>query len=141
MPTSAQAQPATAATSQLTEANHFELSNGSLSITYTASDLLGRPHLSYQDGKQTRTYIGDQIQQEETALGQLLSVADVAVDFITQRFTLVLPTVMVELGKAEKLSTFVVFENGGQVARPPQPGPVETYSVKSLRGKASLVLN
>ena len=48
---------------------------------------------------------------------------------------------LVELGKAEKLSTFVVFENGGQVARPPLPGPVETYSVKSLRGKASLVLN
>ena len=141
MPTSAQAQPATAATPQLTEANHFELSNGSLNITYTASDLLGRPHLSYQDGKQTRTYIGDQIRQEETTLGQLLSVADVAVDFVTQRFTLVLPKVLVALGKAEKLSTFVVFENGGQVARPPQPGPVETYSVKNLRGKASLVLN
>ncbi|HEX4965827.1 MAG TPA: hypothetical protein VF173_33775 [Thermoanaerobaculia bacterium] len=138
MPSQSQAKPAAP---QLTEANHYELSNGSLSITYTATDLLGRPHLSYQDGKQTRNYVGDQIQQEETALGRLLSVADVAVDFITHRFTLVLPKVLVTPGKAEKLSTFVVFENGGQVGRPPQPGPVETYSVKSLSGKANLIVN
>lgn len=126
---------------QLTEANHYELSNGSLHITYTATDLLGRPQLSYHDGKQTRNYVGDQIRREETALGELLSVADMAVDVITNRFTLVLPKVLVGPGKAEKLSTFVVFENGAQiVGRPPQPGPVETYSVKTLSGKANTIV-
>ena len=136
MATQSQTKPAAP---QLMEANHYELRNGSLSITYSATDLLGRPRLSFQDGKQTRDYAGDQIRREETALGQLLSVADVAVDFITNRFTLVLPTVLVTPGKAEKLSTFVVFENGGQVGRPQQPGPVETYSVKNLSGKASVI--
>jgi len=133
--------PTKPAVPQLIEANHYELRNGSLSITYTATDLIGRPHLIYQDGKQTRNYVGDQIRYEETALGQLLSVADVAVDFITNRFTLVLPKVLVTPGKAEKLSTFVVFESGGPVVHPPHPGPVETYSIKSLSGKASAVVS
>jgi len=73
-------------------------------------------------------------------LGQLLSVSDVKVDFVSSRFTLVLPKVLVEEGKPEKLETYIVFENGGPVVRPPQPGPVETYSIKNLRGTASLVL-
>jgi hypothetical protein len=126
---------------QLTEANHFVLRGGSLSFTYTANDLAGRPQLSYQDGKETRNYTGDQIRQEETALGLLLTVADVKVDVVTQRFTLVLPKVLVAAGRLEKLSTFVVFENGGPVVHPPKPGPTETYSVKNLRGEAGVVLS
>jgi len=63
----------------------------------------------------------------------------VQVDVIA-KITLVLPKVLVTLGTPEKLSTFVVFENEGPVARPPHPGPVETYSVKTLRGQASLIL-
>lgn len=65
---------------QLTAANHYELRNGSLNITYTATDLLGRPQLSFQDGKQARHYVGDQIRREETALGLLLSVGDAPTD-------------------------------------------------------------
>lgn len=132
-----QAQPVA---QQLTEANLYELRSGALSFTFTANDLAGKPQIRYQDGKDTRTYTGDQIRQEETALGRLLTVADVKVDVVTRRFTLVLPKVLVAVGHPEKLSTFVVFENGGPVARPPQPGPVETYAVKSLSGKASFVL-
>ena len=73
MATQSQTKPAAP---QLIAANHYELSNGSLSITYSSTDLLGRPRLSYQDGKQTRNYVGDQIRFEQTALGQLVSVAD-----------------------------------------------------------------
>jgi hypothetical protein len=137
---SSQPQPAPAPP-QLAEANHYDLHNGSLNITYTARDLLGRPQLSYQDGKQTRHYIGDQIRREETALGLLLSIGDAPTDFTpVDRFTLVLPTVLVAPGKAEKLSTFIVFENRSQIGHP-QPGPVETYSVKSLSGKANMIFN
>jgi hypothetical protein len=125
---------------QLAEANHFELQNGALRITYTATDLVGKPQLRFQNGKETHSYSGAQIRQEQTALGQLLSVSDVKVDFVSQRFTLVLPKVLVEEGKPEKLRTFVVFENGGPVVRPPQPGPVETYAVKNLRGTANFIL-
>jgi hypothetical protein len=140
MPARAKAQVEPQASSQLEEANLYELRSGTLRLTYTARDFAGRPQLSYNDGKSSRTYTGDQIQQEETALGLLLSVADVAVDFITQRFTLVIPKVLVELGKPEKVATFVVFENGGRIPAPIQPGQAETYSVKNLRGTASLIL-
>ncbi|HEV7504460.1 MAG TPA: hypothetical protein VGS07_06090 [Thermoanaerobaculia bacterium] len=135
-------QPQPKPTPQLAEANHYELHNGALNISYTARDLLGRPQLTFQDGKQTRHYVGDQIHREATALGLLLSIGDTPADFTpVDRFTLVLPTVLVVLGKAEKLSTFVVFENRAQVGHLPQPGPVETYSVKSLSGTANLIIN
>ena len=127
---------------QLKEANHYELSNGSLNITYTATDLLGRPQLSYHDGKQTQNFVGDQIQQVETVLGLLLSIGGGATDLTPKyRFTLVLPTVLVAPGKPEKLSTFVVFETRSPIGLPPQPGPVETYSVKTLSGKANAIIS
>ena len=133
----AQTKPA----SQLREANHYKLCNGSLNIIYTANDLLGRPQLNYQDGKQTQNFVGDQIRREETALGLLVSVGAGASDLTPKyRFTLVLPRVLVGEQPAE-LTTFIVFENRSPIGRLPQPGPLESYSVKSLSGTANTIIS
>jgi hypothetical protein len=136
----AQAQ-AKAADPGLDEANFYELRHRNQQITFTNRNFGGQPQLVYKDGERLETFTGDQIFQEETALGRLLTVQKIAVDVITERFTLVLPKVLLAEGKAEKVETFVVFQSGHRIPRIPRPGPEETFVVKPFRGRASLVFN
>lgn len=124
-------------------ANHFELRRGKLRITYTATNLVGRPQINYNDGTESRTFTGDEIRHEGSALGTLLTVElKVIFDGPTDLLTLVLPEVLLEGVKPEKLSVPVIFHTieGSLVGRPLNPGPVQTYEAKTFRGTASFVL-
>ena len=142
MATQAQVQETASA---LVEANVFELRRGKTRITFKEStaDAARKPVLEYDDGQGPRTYTGDQIRQEKTALGRLLSVERVLLDARLPTITLVLPRVLLEEDKPEKFSTFVVFTGrGGTVVlpRPIGPGPAETYKVETFRGTARHVV-
>jgi hypothetical protein len=127
---------------EFVEANFFELKRGKERFTFTATDIAGRPQLTYDDGSQSRTYTGSEIEQEKTAVGLLLTVKKVIPDGPTEKITLVLPTVLLA-DNPEKVTTFVVYTHvdGNITGRPLNPGPVETYKVKTFRGKAQFVLS
>src|SRR5918912_2029573 len=58
------------------QANHFELKHQHTHITYDVTAFDGKPHLTYQvlQGPAARTFIGDQIRIQQTAIGTLVTV-------------------------------------------------------------------
>lgn len=128
---------------ELVEANAFQLRCGKERFVFNAQNLIGQSQLSYDDGSEQRTYTGDEIRREETAVGVLLTVeTSVIFDGPTDTVTLVLPQVLLEFGKPEKVSTFAVYTHtaGSIAGRPLNAGQVETYAVKTFRGTARFVL-
>jgi hypothetical protein len=125
---------------KLKAANFFELSRGRSTISYTASNIAGKPVVTYHKGKVTRTFTGDEVRREKTALGTLVTVTlEVVSDGPTSLLTLVLPEVLVGSDGPEKVSVPVVFHIvQSSIAGPPlNPGQVQTYDVKTFTGTAS----
>lgn len=132
------------AITDLQPANYFQLRRGRTRLTYTATNIAGQPQINYDDGTTPRTFTGQEIQQETSALGTLLTVElQVIFDGPRHLLTLVLPEVLLQDGKPEKLQTPVVFHTvqGSIAGRPLNPGPVQTYDVKTFRGTANFVLS
>ena len=128
---------------KLVDANFFELSHGKSTISYTESNIAGRPVVTYNNGSVTRTFTGDEVRREETALGTLVTVTlEVIADGPTHLLTLVLPEVLVR-EEPEKVSVPVIFHTveGSIAGRPLNPGPVQTYDVKIFTGTASFVVS
>ena len=142
MATSAHAAPKAAAA--LESANYFELRRGRTRITYTVSDIGGQPQLGYDDGEQQQNFRGDEVRIEQTALGSLVTVTlNVVADGPTDLLTLILPEVLLKDDKAERFRMPVVFHTvaGSFAGRPLNPGPVQTYAVKTYRGTARFVIS
>jgi hypothetical protein len=53
----------------LTQANLFELSSGAIHVTYSTTNILGGPMFSYRDSQLSRSFKGEEIRIEDTALG------------------------------------------------------------------------
>jgi hypothetical protein len=139
MATSAQATRK-APTPDLEEANFFELRRSGSSITYTASDIAGKPQVNY-DG---RTFRGREVRREKTELGTLVTVTLAEKPDLERRLlTIVLPQVQLKNGTPEKFKAPVVFTRVEMsIAGPPtHPGPVQTYDVKIYSGTASFILS
>lgn len=125
------------------DANFFELRRGGSRITYTESNFAGEPVVTYNDGTE-RTFTGDEVRRETTELGTLVTVTlGVIPDLERRLLTLVLPQVLVGAGNPEKVSVPVVFHRiEMSIAGPPfHPGPVQTYDVKTYKGKASFIVS
>lgn len=122
----------------LEEANFFELRRGRSKITYTASDIAGKPQLNFEG----KTFRGDEIRREKSELGTLVTVTLSEIPDLERRLlTLVLPDVLVD-DAPEKVSAPVVFTRVelSIAGRPLKPGPVQTYDVKIYTGKASFIV-
>jgi hypothetical protein len=144
MATSVKTEPSAQA-AQRKAANFFQLSydpdhdhdHDKSTISYTASNIAGQPVFTYNNGKVTRTFTGNEVNRQETTLGALVTVIlKTSVDGPRDLLTLVLPEVFVNEGRPEKLSTPVIFHTTAGVI-PPKLGPVQTYDVKIFSGTAS----
>lgn len=83
-------------------ANLFDLKNLTLKITYSASGIDGKPHLSYQKGNVQLHFKGNQIRRKETEIGTLISVTLKTVpDSYARVFSLLLPRVNVPESSTE----------------------------------------
>lgn len=129
----------------LQPANHFELRRGRTRIVYTAANIAGEPVLTYDDGDEQRSFTGEsEVQRERTALGTLVTVnLDVVADGPTDALTVVLPEVLLQDDRPERFRTPVVFNRieGSLAGRPLDPGAVQTYAVKTYRGKGSFIMS
>ena len=131
----------TVAPAKLEAANLFELSHGESTLSYTVSNIAGQPVLIYNNGKQTKTFTGNEVTRENTALGTLVTVIlKSSVDGPRQLLTLVQPEVLVSDGAPQKVSLPVIFHTTAGVI-PRKPGPRQTYEVQIFTGPAKFVVS
>ena len=132
-------------TTQLTQANHFELKEGTrLEITYDETTLDGQPQLTYRvyQGPPTRTFRGDQIRTTASEIGRQVTVTLEAVEAgDSSLLTLLLPRVNLEGTSEQNCETFAIFTTvRGSIAGPNLVSrAVQCYNVVKLEGTAQFV--
>jgi hypothetical protein len=123
------------------EPNQFTLEGYDTQITFSASSISGVPQFNFSDGVETRSFSGDEIRQEDTGVGRMVTVQlqNNAADQGFEHVTLFLPKV--QLSSSEHSVTIhtlairtreVVFVASG--AR-----QLQTYAPIFLSGTAALV--
>lgn len=122
--------------------NLFELQSYDTQITYSSSSIAGVPQLSYSRGDTSRTFSGVEIQLEETALGQSVTVLleNGAADEPIESLTLLLPLVQLS-PQSQQLSiqTIAILSRRAVFVNPATPGQLQTYDTLHLFGTAQLV--
>ena len=133
------ANAATAVATELVPANLFELSSGDDGIAYTVRNFAGKRQIDFNG----RTFTGDEVYSEETALGTLLTVELKAIPDHSRHFlTVVLPEVLVRKNGTERLNVPVFFHTvKSSFAGPPHhPCQTQVYDVKVFTGTATYVI-
>jgi hypothetical protein len=126
-----------------TRANIFELFGESIQVSYSSTNILGGPILSYRDPQRSLSFRGAEIRSQETELGELITVTLEAIqDLRTVTFTLMLPIVAVMPQSSGSYIRVpgVTTTNPTTIAGPP-PGPEKLYSVVNLQGTAQFIVS
>ena len=124
--------------------NHFALSGAETQLTYEAATAAGGPRLTYDGPYGSRTFVGDEIRVEESALGQLVTVhlgafpdqGDLSLTLLLPRFTPMSSADSPAPFATLAILTWVI----STIAGPPRSGALEEYSVLPLAGSARLVM-
>ncbi len=123
--------------------NLFELVGKKLEISYATSSFAGEPRLSYNTPTQSLDFAGDEIRQTRTEIGQLVTVTINQVpDLKTVTLTLLIPEINLPTdgdGVAFKTKAIFTTHPTTIAGRELVEGPLQTYRVKALLGKASRV--
>ena len=126
-----------------TRANLFELSSQTIHVTYSTTNILGGPILSYRDNVRSLSFRGDDIRIESTALGNGITVTlETIPDFRTVTFSLIVPivTVMTQSSGTRVRVVGITTATPTTIAGPP-PGPQQLYSAVYLRGTAQFIVS
>jgi hypothetical protein len=129
--------------STLSQANHYEVQHGHVTVTYTLDDLTGpNPHLTYDDHGTAHTFSGTQLVRTDTPVGTLLSVVvKPSIDADTTFFSLMLPNVNLAGESSCKIETFGVTTVRHTTIAGPSRGQLDDYTVSHpFKGSASVVL-
>lgn len=128
--------------SQRLEPNLFELQGYDTQIVYSTSSIKGIPQLSYFRQEQERTFSGEEIQSEETGLGQSVTVLleNGAADKPIESLTLLLPIVQLSSQVRElPIQTLAILSRRAVFVNPNAPLQLQTYDTLSLSGTAKVV--
>lgn len=126
-----------------TVANLFELSSRTIHVTYSTTSVLGGPILSYRDTTLSRSFRGEEIRIENTALGEVITVTlETISDLRTVTFCLIVPivTVMPQSSGTQVKVVGVTATAPTTIAGPPL-GPQQLYSAVYLRGTAQFIVS
>ena len=123
--------------------NLYQLSGHHLHVTYASSGIDGKPHMTYQDSHQSKSFKGDEIRTVECDLGTLVSVTlRLTVDVGSTTLSVIIPRVRIAPGSVAALHTECIttvhsmpFVLPGAVQ-----GQLDTYTVTALRGTAQAVV-
>ena len=130
-------------TEGFTQANLFEFSRGAIHVTYSTTNILGGPIFSYRDDQISRSFRGDEILIEDSAIGQVITVTlELIPDLRTVTFSLILPvvTVMPQSTGAFIAVPGITTTTPTTIAGPP-PGPQRLYSLVKLKGTAQFIVS
>ena len=125
-------------TQQSQDPNQYQLTSNEVQITYTPGNDNGQPELGYQGSHGNITFTGNDIRNEETTLGTLITVFLVrTVDTGSVTLTLLLPGVNLA-GTAEQAIQTVAIEtqNLFSILDRNKARQTQTYQVYNLQGTA-----
>ena len=120
----------------------YQVHGGGLHITYSTSGIDGKPHFTYHDAFQTKTFTGTEIRTVSTEIGTLVTVTiRLTVDSGSTSFTLMVPNVNLPASNTAAIETFgVTTFHRFSIVPALNLGQTETYTVTQLSGTASFVL-
>lgn len=120
-------------------ANKFVVKGAGVEVDYTIGVTPGLPALVYKDGAFQKTFKSDQIQSDDTGLGELVSIALLlTVDTGGQRFGFFLPFIDVPKGQTAHFCTVGVYETfSGPDSVPHRPS---TWRCIEMTGTAQSVI-
>jgi hypothetical protein len=122
----------------IVQANLFELQGYNTQITYSTTSVIGVPQLTYVNQGQTLNFRGKDIRQEQTQLGQIVTVdlTDNPASEILETLSLLIPIVNLSSKSLETtIQTTAIFS---QVAKS-TTAQVQTYMTLCLTGLAKQV--
>lgn len=122
--------------------NQFQLSGHGLSLEYTTTGIDGQPHFSYHDHSFTKSFSGNEISTEDTALGSLVSVRlMLTIDAGSTTFTLLIPRINLNPGETVHVRTEGILTiHRLSIVQSLNHGQRDHYTVKALRGTAQNVV-
>lgn len=130
--TSVQPQPV------LVQPNQFLLGGYDTAITYETTSVAGVPNLIYKDRSQTLNFGREQIQMEQTQLGQMVTVnlsRNLPAIGAVESLTLLIPTINVPLEtRTGLIQTIAVFSLRSPLVK--KIGQSQTYRTLCLSGTA-----
>jgi hypothetical protein len=124
------------------EPNVFELKGMGIALTYSTTSLNGQPQLTYKDRKRTLTFRGEEIRQQDSEIGQLVTVTlEQVPDLRTETLTLILPAINLENTGTLFQTHAIITTHRTSVGGPNLvKGALQTYRIKTLRGTARIVI-
>ncbi|QPF85911.1 hypothetical protein IC762_06290 [Bradyrhizobium genosp. L] len=121
--------------------NFYELSGDGIQITYSTTSITGQPVLSYHDAAQAKTFTGDAIKVEETAIGTSVTVSlTLILDGPSTSFTLLLPHVRLAGPEVANIATDGITTLHKSSIAGPALGQIELYTFHALTGTARFVV-
>lgn len=110
--------------------NLFELQGYDTQIVYSTTSISGVPQLRYLQGEISRTFSGEEIQLEETAIGQSVTVLlqNGAADEPIESLTVLLPIVQLSAQVQQlPMQTIGILSRRTIFVNPATPGQLQTY--------------
>ncbi|MBW4569586.1 MAG: hypothetical protein KME31_16630 [Tolypothrix carrinoi HA7290-LM1] len=130
----------TSAQPVLVQPNQFQLGGYDTEIVY-ASSITGVPQLTYKTRSQTLNFSGEQIQTEQTQLGQMVTVNlsnNPQAIGVVETLTLLIPTVNLTLDSRESfIQTIAIFSLRSPLVK--KIGQSQTYMTLCLSGTAQQI--
>jgi hypothetical protein len=126
------------------QANLFELQGYDIQITYSTTSITGEPQFSYSDRTDNRSFTGDEITVEDTALGRMVSVqlknnaADEGLESVTLLLPVIQPVIQRENSQSVDIQTLALFSRQA-VFVAPGTGQLQRYNSVYLSGTAQVV--
>jgi len=122
--------------------NQYVLKGGSITVTYTTSNFLGQPFLSYNDGTTTKDFFGSAIRVVDVGIGTLVTVTThMTIDTGGTEFSVLLPAIqLADANKTQQFNTDGVITTFKGPDSFPRTGVGQTYDFIPMTGTARHVL-
>ena len=127
---------------QLLDANLFTIA-GPVRVDFSRSSIAGRPQLSYQDTEFTLSFEGEELDIQNTPVGDLVTVTVQSIpDAVDRRISLLVPVIRLAAGETADFETVLLetFDRSAAFVPPPGPaGVLQNYRIHELQGTAQHV--
>jgi hypothetical protein len=123
--------------------NLYQLSGPHLHVTYSPAGIDGKPHMTYQDSHQSKSFKATDIRTVECDLGTLVSVTlRVTPDVGSTTLSVLIPRMRISPVSVAAVHTECITTVHSMPFAPPAAvqGQLDTYTVTSLRGTAQAVM-